>query len=132
VRARLQRVPGGKGLLDVMSGWDAAGAGRLAAADRMFDSAARATPDLTLAWEGAIRVRLQANRLDDAERMLDLARDAGLDPHRVDVYEAYLAAARGDGQAARDALARIGPHTPGADPVLVSLRAWSARQVGER
>jgi tetratricopeptide (TPR) repeat protein len=112
VRRLLETTPGGAGSIFLNDAWTAAGRGDLARAESLFLDALHAAPDLPMAWEGLIRLRIQTSRYDEAARTLDEARGAGLDASAGDIYECYLAVVRGDLAAARRAAARI----PGASP----------------
>lgn len=121
VRQQLQATPGGRGTLLLQEGWGAAARGDLTSAETLLLRAIRESPDLSMAWEGLIRLRLQTGRGDEAASALEQARGAGIDRASADIYEAVLALQRGDVTAARRALGRI-PREPGPrDPVLARL-----------
>lgn len=121
MRARLAAAPGGRAQLLLQQGWAAAAGGDPAAAESLFRAAVHAAPDLALAWEGLIRVRIQGGRYADAARALDEAAAAGLDPARAAIYAAFLAAHSGDEAGARRALGRIPAGMAPTDPVLQRL-----------
>jgi len=127
VRRTLVSVPGGRGQLLVHDGWAAAGSGDLAGAERQFLDAVQAAPNLSIAWEGLIRVRIQTGRFEEASRALDQGRGAGLDPLPADIYDCYLAVQRGDPGGARRILDRIPSATTPQDPVLARLLDHSRR-----
>ncbi len=129
-RDRLSSVPGGRGILLVDDAWATAARGDLAGAEALFLDAVRVQPDLSTAWEGLIRVRIQTARYDEAARTLDDARAAGLDPTSGDIYESALAAARGDLQAARRSIARARTGPPPRDPILARFLADAQRAAG--
>ena len=130
-RRRLQSVPGGRGRLLLDEAWSTAGRGDLANAERMFLEALHASPDLSIAWVGLIRLRVQAGRLDAAAQALDDARSAGLDPVTADIFECFLSVRRGDPARARRLLARIPSDPPPPDPLLRDLLAESRRALAE-
>jgi len=117
----LESAPGGRGQILLNDGWAAAGRGELAEAERLFLAALEAVPDLSMAWEGVIRIRIQTERYEEASRALDGGRGAGLDPWSGDIYECVLAVQRGDLAAARKALERIRDEPSPRDPVLAGL-----------
>jgi Flp pilus assembly protein TadD len=126
-RRRLISVPGGRGQLLLADGWSAAGRGDLALAESRFVAAIQAAPDLSLAWAGLVRLRIQTGRFEEAQHALDQARGAGLDPLTADIDECFLAARRGDLARARRILARIPSESAPADPFLASLLESSRR-----
>jgi tetratricopeptide (TPR) repeat protein len=130
VRRSLESTPGGSGLILLNDAWAAAGRGDLARAEALFLQALHAAPDLPMAWEGLIRLRIQTSRYDDAARTLEEARGSGLDATSGDIYACYLAVARGDLVAARRASARI-PRAPPNDAVLARLLNSSRRALRE-
>ena len=129
VTRELDAVPGGRGLVLLNEGWWAAGRGDLAGAEQAFLEASRVSTDLTMAWEGLIRVLIQEGRFDDADRALAAARDAGLDGFPANVYASYLAARRGDIATAQRTIARIPVRLPQADPTLRRLLEDARRLV---
>jgi Flp pilus assembly protein TadD/4-amino-4-deoxy-L-arabinose transferase-like glycosyltransferase len=129
-RRMLGAVTGGRGHLLVNDGWAAAERGDLAAAERLFLEALQAVPDLSVAWEGLIRIRIQTGRLEEAARALEQARAAGLQPMPAEIYEGFLAVQRGDLAAARRAVNRIPSDYAPPDPVLAGLLEHSRRALG--
>jgi tetratricopeptide (TPR) repeat protein len=129
-RRRLSAVPGGRGRLLVDDGWAAAARGDLAGAERLFAAATQAAPDLSIAWEGLIRVRIQTGRFGAAAGALERARGAGLDPLPADIYASFLALRRGDPAAARRALHRIPTDAAPTDPVLARVLDDVRRELG--
>jgi tetratricopeptide (TPR) repeat protein len=126
----LGSTPGGRGQLLVNDGWSIAGRGDLAAAEELFLEAVEASPDLSAAWDGLIRLRIQTERFEDASRTLDQARGAGLDLRSADIYEGFLAVRHGDLARARRVLDRIpGEYAP-PDPYLAQLLDSSRRMLG--
>jgi len=125
VRRMLERVPGGGGQLLVDDGWTDARRGDLASAEERFLEAVRAVPNLSVAWEGLIRVRIQTGRFTEARQALEQARGAGLEPSPAAIYEAYLDLQGGDPAGARRALQRLPRGFVSSDPVLVRLLEYS-------
>jgi tetratricopeptide (TPR) repeat protein len=130
IRRLLAATPGGNGQSLLNDGWSAAARGDLAGAERLFLEALRASPDLSMAWEGLIRIRIQTGRYDEAAKSLDQARGAGLDPAKADVYECFLAAQRGDLSRARRILERIPSASISSDPFLAPLLDYSRKALG--
>lgn len=131
-RGMLGATPGGRGQLLLNDGWSAAGRGELVAAESLLVGALAAAPNLSMAWDGLIRLRIQTGRIGEAARTLDQARGAGLDLVTAEVYECYLAVRRGDAGTARRALARITTQSAPQDPFLVGLLDQSRRALDER
>ncbi|HEY2954545.1 MAG TPA: tetratricopeptide repeat protein [Candidatus Eisenbacteria bacterium] len=129
-RRRLAPIPGGRAQLLLDDGWTAAGRGDLAGAERMFLAAIEEAPDLSAAWSGLIRLRIQTGRIDDASGALDRARGAGLDLTSADIFECFIATQRGDLVRARRILDRIPAGAATADPFLTRLLNLSRRAVG--
>lgn len=130
VRKLLGSVAGGRGQLLVNDGWSAAERGDPATAERCFVAAVAASPDLSVAWEGLIRVRIQSGRLDEASRALDQARGAGLEPVAAGIYECFIAVERHDLSAARKAFDGIPSDAAPPDPVLARFLAYSRHALG--
>jgi tetratricopeptide (TPR) repeat protein len=129
---RLMRVPGGRGQLLLDQGWSAAARGDPAAAESLFSEATRAAPDLALAFEGLLRIEIQARRYGDASRDLDRAMSAGLDPVPAAIYRAFLAVQREDWSEARRALGEVPRSTSPGDPVLARLASYSRAALENR
>ena len=121
IRERLQREPGGEAEIIAGEGWQAAARGDWDGARERFRSALAKTPTLTRAWEGLLRVEIQADNLDQVEKVLSEARRHGLDETSASIYEAFLLMRRGDGRSAHRIVDRIDPRTI-ADPNLKMLR----------
>lgn len=130
VRRRLEVVPGGCGQILLSDGWQAAGRGDLAGADELFLRSVHSSPDLEMAWEGLIRVRLENGRREDAFRALEQARDAGLKSSKAVVFESYLALQRGDEEGARRALERLRGGPGPSDAYLAGLANYVRAIVG--
>ena len=129
IRRRLESAPGGRGQLRLSEGWSAAGRGDLAEAEKKFEEAIDAAPDLAMAWEGLIRVRIQAGRYIEASRALDTALASGLDPVSGKIYESSLAIQRGDLRAARRALEQVPATARPRDAVLARFLDESRRAI---
>ncbi len=111
-------------------GWATAARGDLAGAEQLFLEAVVAAPDLSVAWEGLIRVRIQTGRFDAAARALEEARGAGLSPVSAEIYACYLAVVRHDLAAARRALAALPAGAAPSDVVLARFLEYSRRVLG--
>lgn len=130
VREQLRGVAGGRGQLLVNDGWATAARGDLAGAEQRFLEALTAAPDLAVAWEGLIRVRIQTGRFDAAAGALEEARGAGLGPVSAEIYACYLAVVRHDLAAARKAFAAIPAGAAPSDVVLARFLEYSRRALG--
>lgn len=132
LEARLEGMPGGAGRAHASRAWRADASGDRARAESLFVLASRASPEFEDAWGQLIRIRAQSRRLAEAEATLEDARRAGLSPVPLAVYQALLAALRGDRTTAERALASLPPGGPPGDPNLADLVAFTRRLLERR
>ena len=130
VRRMLGDVPGGRGRVLLQDAWLAAGHGQVPQAESLFNLAVQAAPNLSRAWDGLIRTRIQAHRFKDAADAVERARGGGLAPLVTDIYECFIAIQRGDTTQARRVFERIPVESAPQDPVLSALLEDSRRVLG--
>lgn len=118
---RLGSLADGRGRALVRRGWEAARAGRLAAAESLFTAAVTVDPHLDAAWVDLVKARLATGRLDEARTTLARARRQGVSEPVGRLCEAMIAARAGDRVAARRALDSIPRGVIESDPYLAGL-----------
>jgi tetratricopeptide (TPR) repeat protein len=125
--ARVPALVAGDAELAVSEGYRAAREGRFADATAALERAVALDARLYGAWGALIRAQVLGGDLAGASATLPRAAAAGMPPVPAAVYEALVAAARGDSTATARALARVG--TADLDPTLRSVADWSRAQI---
>ena len=129
----LARVPSlvvGDAELAVSEGYRAARDGRLRDAVAAFERAVSLDAEQYSAWGAMIRAQVLSGDVAAAERSPARANKAGLPPVPAAVYEALVAAGRGDSLTAARALARV--ETAELDPTLRSVADWARDRITRR
>jgi tetratricopeptide (TPR) repeat protein len=118
LRARLEKVVGGAGLLAELAGRRAALEGHLAEAESLFRVAVRLDPGLADGWTALLRVEVEQGKIAEARRSLERAKQAGLSGPSLEIHEALVLALEGHSDGARRRLAKVDESALGGDERL--------------
>ncbi len=116
---------------DLALAFRAARAGDLAHAEVLFERVIAADRANMTARGALIRLRVLRGDLDGAAHLVADSRAAGMDEGVASLYEALIAASRGEADAARAALARVPPDVTRFDSNLGRVRARIEQLLGE-